>query len=278
MKALKNHSNWIYWLKQSYVSIVLILIYIPLIFLVILSFAGHSEKGNIANNFLEMSGDNYIDIVNNNSFWNSLLNSTLIALVVVPISLFISIFTAIGIWTSKQSVSKYFVSCAKTALAIPDIICGISLLLLFSSFIFSIGMNFGYLTIILSHISFAVPYGIVSIYPNLNKIKKNLMWASYDLGYSKLATYMKVILPSIKFSILSASILLTIMSFDDFVITTLVRGNVDTIGTAIYNSRKGIKAWIVTFGAIIVLIIIFSTIVISIRSIKKEKNEKNKNK
>ncbi len=278
MKALRNKSNWIYWLKQSYVSIVLILIYIPLIFLVLLSFAGQSEKGNIANNFLDMSGDNYIQIVKDNSFWNALLNSTLIALVVVPISLFISVFTAIGIWTSKQSSEKYFVSCAKTALAVPDIICGISLLLLFSSFIFAIGMNFGYLTIILSHISFAVPYGIISIYPNLNKIKKNLMWASYDLGYSKWATYMKVILPSIKFSILSAAILLTIMSFDDFVITTLVRGNVDTIGTAIYNSRKGIKAWIVTFGAIIVLVIIFATIVISIRSIKKEKNEKNKNK
>ncbi len=278
MKALRSKENWIYWLKQSYVGIVLTLIYIPLIFLVFLSFAGQSDKGNINNNFVDVSGENYLEIIHNSEFWNALLNSFLIALIVVPISLVISLFTAIGIWTSKQKVETQVMICAKTSLAVPDIISGISLLLLFSSFILSIGFNFGFTTIILSHISFAVPYGIVSIYPNLNKIKKNLMWASLDLGYSKWATYIKVIIPAIKFSIMSAAILLAIMSFDDFVITTLVRGNVDTIGTAIYNSRKGIKAWIVTFGAIIVLIILLSTLIISISKAKKVRDEKNKNK
>ena len=278
MKFWFNGNKIFNFIKQSYIFFILSIIYIPLIFIVCLSFTSPNEKGNITNNFLEISGENYINLFNDDEFLNSLLNSFLIALVVVPISLFISIFTCIGIWTSRRQTEKYIIGLSNINISIPDIITGISLLMLFSSVFLSIGLNFGFLTIILSHISFCVPYGIITIYPSLNKINKNILNASMDLGYSKLYTYFMIIIPNIKLSIISAITLLSIMSFDDFIITSLVKGNIDTIGTAIYNSRKGIKAWIVSFGAIIVLIIFVSIFIASLLKIKNKKSLANEKK
>jgi spermidine/putrescine transport system permease protein len=104
------------------------------------------------------------------------------------------------------------------------------------------GFNFGFFTVALAHISFCTPYAIVAIYPRMAKMNPNLMLASYDLGHSKTNTFLKVVLPYLLPAILSATAICAAMSLDDFVITNLVNGDFQTIGTLIYTSRKGIKA------------------------------------
>ena len=126
-------------------------------------------------------------------------------------------------------------------MVVPDIITGISLALLFSITIIPMGVNLGFATIILAHISFCTPYAILIIYPRMMKMKKNLILASMDLGYSKIYTFFKVIVPFLMPAIISASAIVFSISFDDFIITKLVGGKVSTISTEMYTMAKGIK-------------------------------------
>jgi spermidine/putrescine transport system permease protein len=104
------------------------------------------------------------------------------------------------------------------------------------------GFNLGMFTVVLAHISFCVPYAIVAIYPRMNKMNINHILASYDLGHSKMDTFMKITVPYLMPAILSGAAIAFAMSLDDFIITNLVNGSFQTIATLIYNSRKGIKA------------------------------------
>jgi spermidine/putrescine transport system permease protein len=138
--------------------------------------------------------------------------------------------------------------------ASPDAITGISLMLLFTSTIVPMGIDLGFFTVILAHISFGVPYAIIAIYPRMTKLNPNTVLASYDLGAGKIRTFFKVVVPFLLPGIISGAIVAFAVSLDDYVITNLVNGSYQTIGTAIYSTRKGIKAWVITFGAIMVLI------------------------
>jgi spermidine/putrescine transport system permease protein len=124
----------------------------------------------------------------------------------------------------------------------PDAITGISLLVLFSVTIIPMGINLGFFTVVLAHISFGIPYAIIAIYPRMSKMNTNLIFASYDLGQSKIQTFFKVIIPYLAPAIISGASIAFAMSLDDFIITNMVNGSFQTIGTAIYSTRKGIKA------------------------------------
>jgi spermidine/putrescine transport system permease protein len=139
------------------------------------------------------------------------------------------------------------------------------------------GFNLGMFTVILAHISFCVPYAIVAIYPRMNKMNMNHILASYDLGHSKMDTFMKITVPYLLPAILSGAAIAFAMSLDDFIITNLVNGSFQTIATLIYNSRKGIKAWIVTFGALVVIITLIVVVIASVtKFIKLKRNQQHK--
>ena len=176
-------------------------------------------------------------------------------------------------WYSKKKITKFTKGISNGNISIPEIITGISLAIFYSIVWIPLGLDYGYATVVISHISFCIPYAIVAIYPRIMSLKISLVNASNDLGASKTRTFMKVILPYLSPSIISAAIIVTAMSFDDFVITSLVNGNFQTISTSIYLSAKGIKAWIVTFGAILVILFFVGSVVISLRKIYVEKRK-----
>ncbi|MDE7221824.1 MAG: ABC transporter permease subunit, partial [Ureaplasma sp.] len=166
---------------------------------------------------------------------------------------------------------------SKINIVIPDVISGIGLALLFAMTIIPLQINLGFATIILSHISFCTPYAIILIYPRMQKMNKNLILASLDLGYSSIYTFFKVIIPFLIPSIISAAALVFGMSFDDFIITRLVGGKIDTISTQIYSMAKGIKMWAVTFGAIVVVVSIGLAILIAFKNtIFKKRSQTNR--
>lgn len=277
IKRLFNKNNSLAFLRSSYIYILLALIYIPLIFIVALSFNGESPKGNIVTDFTNPSFNNYLNLFSNDEFLNSFINSLLVAVVVAPVSVTIATITCFGIWYAQSvKVKKLVNNLATINIAIPDIIFGISLTLLFASVWLPLGLDYGYITVVLSHISFSVPYAMVAIYPKMVKFNKNLINASNDLGASKTRTFFKIVLPFLTPAIISALIIVVAISFDDFVITTLIRGNFQTISTAIYQSSKGIKAWIVSFGSIMVLGFIFGSFVIAIQKYLKNKRRNRK--
>lgn len=269
-------SNFSKWLKKSYIAILLLIIYIPLVFTVIWSFANESAKGNIVPNPDSWGFQNYLTLFTDNEFLNSLLNTLIIVLFVTPISVSIATITCYAVWNNKKSFETVNQGLSKISMVNPEIITGISLTLLFASTWLAIGLDMGFFTIILSHISFCTPYAIISIYPRMQKFKKNLIDASKDLGYSGIKTFFNIVIPYLMPSIVGAIALVVVMSFDDFIITNLVRGRVNTVSTEMYLMTKGIKAWAVSFASILIIIFI---IFISIKSfILYRKNKKQKDK
>lgn len=264
--------------KKSYIFIILSIIYIPLIIVIFLSFTDPSNKGNINLNFSFNNGENWVMLFKNDEFLNALANTAIIIVFTVPISTIIATITCFGIWNAKTFYKNIALGSSKLNMIIPDIITGISLALLFSITIIPLGVNLGFATVILAHISFCTPYAILIIYPRMIKMKKNLILASMDLGYSKIYTFFKVIIPFLLPAIISAAAIVFSISFDDFIITKLIGGKVSTISTEMYTMAKGIKAWAVTFGAIIVIFIFILAFIIGINKYLKEHKHSSNNK
>ena len=267
---IKN--NFFKFLKKFYVLIILFLIYSPLIMIVLLSFNGQTKKGNINMNFNHnFSLTNYFYLVKNNDFLNDLLNSFIVAIITTPITIMIALMACIGLWNSKKNQRNLIIGVCKATFVLPEPIIAISLFMLFTFTSIPLGFNFGLLTICLAHISYYSPYAVMIIYPKVIKLNTNLILASYDLGYSKIKTFFNIILKTLLPSLLSATIVVFGLSFDEFIITNLVNGSFHTISTKMYMTRKGIKAWIITFGAIIILLSIFITSFVAFIKTKKMK-------
>lgn len=269
---MKN--NILNFIRRSYIFIIIVLIYIPLITVVVLSFTAPSNKGNLNLNFIFNNGKNWINLFQDNEFLNALVNTIIIVVITVPISTIIAAVTAFGIWNSKQFYKNTVMGISKLNMVIPDVITGIGLAILFSITIIPLSINLGFATIVLAHISFCTPYAIIIIYPRMQKMKKNLILASLDLGYSQIYTFFKITIPFLMPAILSGAAIVFAMSFDDFIITKLVGGKVNTISTEMYSMAKGIKMWAVTFGAAIVLIGILVTAIIGLKKYLVERQKK----
>ena len=269
--------KFVNYLKRWYVLLVLLAIYIPLVLIILISFNGETSRGNIKLNFDVPTFINYINLFQNDQFINALLNSLLLSAIVTPFSLLFGVLTCYGLWKSRNCVKNFVLNVSRFSIMSPEVITGISLVLLFSSTLISIGFSFGFFTVVLSHISFCTPYVIITIYPRMMKMNNNLILASYDMGYSKIKTFLKIIVPHLLPSIFTATIIVIAMSWDDFIITNMVNGSWQTLGVAIYMTRKGIKAWVVTFGAILTILNITIMIIATIIKTKKNKNMKGKN-
>ena len=263
-------NNFLKFLKKFYVLITLFFIYLPLIIIVLLSFNGQTKKGNIDMNFNHnFSFVNYFYLLNNNAFLNDLLNSIIVAIITTPITIVIALMACFGLWNSQKIQRNLIIGICKTTFILPEPIIAISLCMLFMSTLIPLGFNFGLLTICLAHISYYSPYAVMIIYPKIMKLNANLILASYDLGYSKIKTFFNIIFKTLLPSLLSATIVVFGLSFDEFIITNLVNGSFQTIATKMYMTRKGIKSWIITFGAMIIILSIVVTFISALIKIQK---------
>ena len=142
-----------------------------------------------------------------------------------------------------------------------DIVTGISLMLCFLAF----GVTLSMKTVILAHITFNIPYVILSVMPRIKQLEPSTYEAALDLGASPAYAFVKVVLPDIMPGILSGFLLAFTMSLDDFIITHFTKGaGINTISTLVYSElRKGIKPTLyalsaLVFTAVLILLIIMN--------------------
>ncbi len=264
---MKN-KNFLSWLRQWYILLIILIIYIPLIFIVFLSFTNASDKGNVGAPGWN-AGDNFTNLFNNTGFLGSFFNSLIIGVIITPIALIISTLACFGLWNATKLYRGSSMLLSKVSVLTPDIINGVSLLLLFSVTWIALGFNFGFITLIFAHISFTVPYGMITIYPRMIKMNQNLIYASNDLGYNQFQTFIKIIIPYLLPAIIGAGAIIFAISFDDFIISNLINGRITTISIDIFTMAKGIKMWAVTFGALVVFATVIGILIISIFKVKK---------
>lgn len=254
------------FIKRFYLLLIFILLYAPIITLVVLSFNNsktRSKWGGFTTKW-------YHSLFQNDQILNALSNTLLIAVLSALIATIIGTAAAIGIHNMKSKGRSFMMGINNIPMMNSEIVTGISLMLLFiaAGNIYgnmtgkgSVSL-FGFTTILLAHITFNIPYVVLSVMPKLRQVNPNTYEAALDLGASPLYAYFKVIIPDILPGILSGFLLSFTLSLDDFVITHFTKGaGVDTLSTKIYTEvKKGIKPEMyalstLMFGAVLLLLL-----------------------
>lgn len=191
----------------------------------------------------------------------------IIALVSALVATIIGTAAAIGIQAMKPKFRTFMMGVTNIPMLNADIVTGISLMLLFIAFRFSLG----FMTILLAHITFNIPYVILSVMPKLKQTSKHTYEAAMDLGASPVYAFFKVVFPDIMPGVFSGFLLAFTMSLDDFVITHFTKGpGVDTLSTKIYSEvRKGIKPEMYALSTIMFVTVLILLILVNVTPEKK---------
>ena len=185
---------------------------------------------------------------------------------------------AIGINNMKKVSKTAIMNITYIPVVNPEIIMGVSLMLLFKGMSNIIGFQFGFITLILSHIAFDVPYVIYNVLPKLRQMNPNLIEAARDLGCNERQAFFKVAVPEIMPGVFSGFLMSITYSIDDFVISYFTSGaSVETLPITIYSmTRRKVSPEINAVSTIIFLVIIAILIIknyLENRSLRKAREE-----
>lgn len=256
--------------KNSYIIIILAIIYLPVIITIVFSF--NKEKSLINLNGLSFRW--YETLFSKPSLMDAIIYTFIIALIASLVSTIIGTLAAISLVKYKKRPKEAILAINNIPIVSPEIITALSLFFLFGSF----SIQFGLFTVILAHIAFCIPYVIVTVMPKVIGIEDSTLQAAYDLGCNYPKALVKVLIPQIKDAIIAAAVIAFTISFDDFVISYFVAGSsgVQNISIYLYTLKRGINPSINALSTIIIITIMAKVVydyVTSILKIKKERKQ-----
>lgn len=242
--------------KTSFIIFILVMVffYLPLIVLIIYSF--NDGKGMIWNGF---SLRWYKELFkHSNNIWKAFYYSIFIALISAFVSTVIGTLGAIALKWFDFKGKKYLKNLSVLPLVVPDIIIGVSLLIMFATLKFKLGIT----TIFIAHTTFNIPYVLFIVLSRLDEFDYSIVEAAYDLGATNRQTLTKVIIPMLLPAIISAFLMALTLSFDDFVITFFVSGpGSSTLPLRIYSMiRLGVSPVVNALSVILIVISILLTL------------------
>ena len=257
-------------LEKIYMALIFILLYAPIVTLVVLSFNASKTRAKWGGFTLHW----YRSLFANTEIMNALYTTLIIALLASAIATVLGTLACIGINSMSKKRRTVFMGITNIPMLNGEIVMGISLMLLF--IICRIQLGFG--TILMAHITFNVPYFILSVMPKLKQTNKSTYEAALDLGASPLYAFWKVIFPDIMPGVVSGFLLSFTMSLDDFVITYFTKGpGVDTLSTKIYAEvRKGIKPEMYSLSTILFVTVLLLLLLVNVNPSPKEEKEEAK--
>lgn len=226
--------------------------YIPIVFMVVFSF----NESKSLTHFTGFSLKWYQAMLENHSMMESLYVTIVVALLATVIATIIGTITAIGLSRSKKIVRQLVQQINDFPLMNPEIVTAIGLMLLFITF----QIERGFVTLLLAHISFCIPYVMLSVMPKIRSLDPNLADAAMDLGCTPFQALTKVIVPQIMPGIVSGALIAFTMSFDDFIISYFTTGGgVKNLSIIVYTMSKRVNP---SINAISTLVVVFITIVL----------------
>lgn len=243
--------------KRLYLGLILFLLYSPILTLIILSFNSSRSRTKWGG----ITGKWYLSLFMDDGIMNALYTTLIIAFVSAIIATLVGTAASIGINSMKARSRTLFLGVTNIPMLNADIVTGISLMLLFIACRFTLGFS----TILMAHITFNIPYVILSVMPKLKQTNKSTYEAALDLGASPVYAFFKVVFPDILPGVVSGFLLAFTMSLDDFIITHFTKGpGVDTLSTKIYSEvRKGIRPEMYALSTILFLSVLFLMILIN---------------
>lgn len=244
-------------LQKIYLAVIFIFLYAPIAALILLSF-NDSKYTSIWGGFTLKW---YESLVHSEIIMSALQNTLIIAVISSIAATLIGTAACIGMNHMKKFPRSIIMGITNIPMLNADIVTGISLMLCFIAFGITLSMK----TVILAHITFNIPYVIMSVMPRIKQLEPHTYEAALDLGASPAYAFVKIILPDIMPGILSGFLLAFTMSLDDFIITHFTKGaGINTISTLVYSElRKGIKPDLyalssIMFIAVLILLLIMN--------------------
>lgn len=259
-------------LAKSYLGLVLLMLYLPIIFIAVFSFTTAKSLGNWTG-FTFQLYENLFTGANSSSvaLLSALKNTILIALMASAVSTVLGTLAAIGIYNMRGRAKRTIQFLNNVPMLNPDIITGVSLFLLF---VF-LHVSKGYVTVVLAHITFCTPYVVLNVLPRLTQLNPNIYEAALDLGATPSQALSKVLIPQLRPGMVSGFILAFTMSLDDFAVTYFTAGSsgLETLSTYIYaDARKGgLTPELKPMMTIIFLVVLLVLFFVNFRKIKKQK-------
>lgn len=232
------------WISRCYLGLIILFLYAPIMVLVVLSF--NSSRSRVKWGGFTL--DWYVRLFSNRQISDALTTTLILAFVSALAATVIGVLGALGIHAMRRRNYQLTMAFTNIPMVNADIVTGIALMLWFVHFI---PLGFG--SVLLAHITFNIPYVILSVMPKIRQMNISLYEAARDLGANAVYGFFKVILPQLTGGIISGFFMAFTMSMDDFVITYFTKGpGVNTLSTMIYGEiRKGIKPEMYALSTII---------------------------
>ena len=257
---------------QTYLWILLALLYAPIIIIGIFSFT----EAKVLGNWTGFSTKLYTSLFSGRvggGLLSAIENTFTIAIIAAAVSTVLGSIAAIGIHNMRGKKRQIITLFNNIPMLNPDIITGISLFLLF----ITLGISQGYMTVVLAHIAFCTPYVVLSVMPRLQQMNPNIYEAALDLGATPFQALRKVIISEIRPGMISGFILAFTLSIDDFAVTIFTKGNegLETLSTFIYaDARKGgLTPELRPLSTIIFVTVLILLIIINVRARRAERKQ-----
>ncbi len=250
-------------LRRIYIALIFLFLYAPIVTLMVLSFNASRTRAKWGGFTFKW----YQSLFSNDIIMQALVNTLLIALLSALIATVIGTIACISMQSMRKRNRAVFMGITNIPMLNAEIVTGISLMLLF----ISLGMKFGFFTVLLAHITFNIPYVILSVMPRMKQLNPSTYEAALDLGASHIQAFFKVVFPDILPGILSGFLMAFTMSLDDFIITHFTKGpGIDTLSTKIYTEvKKGIKPEMYALSTIIFVSVLVLLILVNYTPKKK---------
>ena len=248
-------------LSQLYLNLIFVFLYAPIIILMIFSF--NESKYRVWTGF---SLKWYVELFHDRQIMEALYNTLFVAVIAAVLSTIIGTIAAIGIDRMKKWQKTAVMDVTMLPVLNPDIVTGISLMLLF----YIAKLPTGRFTLILAHMAFCIPYVILSVMPKLRQTNKNTYEAALDLGATPALATWKITLPEIMPGVITGLLMAFTLSIDDFIVSYFTTGpGVENLSILIYNAaKKGVSPSINALSALMFAVILILLVIINIRSKK----------
>ena len=252
-------------LANIYSLLIYAFLYIPIVVLIVFSFNDSKYRGNWSGFTLRW----YQDLFSDPDIMSALYTTFVVAIISSILATVIGTITAVGIHSLKPRYKKLFINLTYIPMISPDIVIGISLLTLFVM----LKLNLGYITLILAHITFNIPYVIFAVLPKLQQLDPHLEEAALDLGATPFQAFFKVILPEITPGILTGALMAFTLSLDDFMVSFFTTGSgVATLSIKIYSmTKRGVSPTINALSSIMFIVLLTIMCIVQIKQNKEPK-------
>ncbi len=247
-------------LSRIYNTLIFLFLYSPIVVLIVYSFNDSRSRVRWGGFTLDW----YRDLFSNELILDSLRITLEVAVLAALTATVIGTMAAVGIYSMNGRLRRWLLALNNIPMINPEIVTGISMMLMFVAIYRATGLlQPGFLTLLLAHITFCIPYVVLQVMPKLRQMNKHMYEAALDLGCHPLPAFFKVVLPEIMPGVITGALMAFTMSLDDFVISYFNSGSTaQNLSVTIYSmTKKPITPEInalstLMFGSVLVLLVI----------------------